>query len=280
VEVVNVTRVRGTENKRSHRNQKRSQSRNKMELEQRVLDDYLQNISADASSPNMVFRSRELGVADTDAWPEIDALSVDSSHDSDEAESDSDSISEDESLPKQDGDHMTDEQLAFLLSKQEELGIDTIDFGLGGDMLGGDLSDDEDLFFLESVSRAQSKRSRRAKGKTFRGEPPSASVVADAYDDFDVMDFERPSLQRRQNGRKSQPQFDLSDSDLETAMQLTWGRDRLKKKDKKLERQQLRAAGLLGNPDKPDLKARYKEGMGMESIKHEIKEFLKSANTT
>jgi hypothetical protein len=64
-------------------------------------------------------------------------------------------------------------------------------------------------------------------------------------------------------------------------MQAAWENDRVKKKERKQERERLRAQGLLGsNNGKVDLKQKYKEGMNMEAIKNEIKRFLISSDTT
>ena len=114
-----------------------------------------------------------------------------------------------------------------------------------------------------------------------KGDFPAATALADAYDGFDVMDFERPSLKKKPRGRKGRLAFDLSDSELEDSMAVAWDKDRSKKKEKKEEREALRAQGLLGKKDaKPDLKAKYREGMGIHAVKDEIKTFLMGDNTT
>jgi hypothetical protein len=95
------------------------------------------------------------------------------------------------------------------------------------------------------------------------------------------MDFERPSLKKKPKGRKGKLVLDLSDSELEASMQMAWDNDRIKKKERKQEREELRSQGLLGSRNgKPDLKQKYKEGMGFQSIKEEIKIFLMGNNTT
>jgi hypothetical protein len=64
-------------------------------------------------------------------------------------------------------------------------------------------------------------------------------------------------------------------------MQRAWENDRIKKKERKEEREDLRAQGLLGSKNgKPDLKQKYKEGMGIHAVKDEIKMFLMGSNTT
>ncbi|ESZ90648.1 hypothetical protein SBOR_8965 [Sclerotinia borealis F-4128] len=176
---------------------------------------------------------------------------------------------------------MDDEQIARLLSKQEEL-------GMGGDeilLFDDDVKDEDEEVeastadlgsFILSGRRGRKERQRR------QGEFPSATPLADAYDGFDVMDFDRPSLKKRPKGRKGKLVLDdISDSELEASMQSAWGNDRIKKKERKQEREILRAQGLLtGKHGKPDMKARYKEGMSIDDVKEEIKEFLKGDNTT
>jgi hypothetical protein len=124
-------------------------------------------------------------------------------------------------------------------------------------------------------------RAKGRSGKRPRGEFPAAGLLADAYDGFDVMDFDRPSLKKKPKGRKGKLVFDLSDSELEASMQMAWDNDRIKKKERKQEREELRAQGLLGSKNgKPDLKQKYREGMGIDAVKEEIKSFLMGNNTT
>jgi hypothetical protein len=96
------------------------------------------------------------------------------------------------------------------------------------------------------------------------------------------MDFERPSLKKKPKGRKGKLILDdVSDSELEESMQAAWDNDRIKKKERKQEREELRAAGLLGNKNgKADLKQKYKEGMGIQAVKDEIKRFLIGSDST
>jgi hypothetical protein len=105
--------------------------------------------------------------------------------------------------------------------------------------------------------------------------------LAGAYDGFDVMDFEKPSLKKKPKGRRGKFVFDLSDSELEASMQMAWDNDRIKKKERKQEREDLRAQGLLGSKNgKVYLKEKYKEGMSFPAVKEEIKNFLMGGNTT
>lgn len=228
-----------------------------------------------------------------------EAFCTDSESDSDDDDDDDlfdgpdddDSADDDEDLKLERAierkiERMSDEQVARLLAKQEELGMGSESLmlfdGLDSDEGEKDEDEDDEGFMPASASRRRprvNKTTKRAKG-----EFPSAILTADAYDGFDVMDFERPSLsiKKRTKGRKGKPVFDISDSELERSMEDAWNLDRQKKTAKKREREELRAAGLLGSgrPGKPDMKQKYKEGMDIEEIKEEMKDFLMGTNTT
>jgi len=173
---------------------------------------------------------------------------------------------------------VTDEQIARLLSKQEELGMGSQQL-----LLFDDAADDENEGFtnFKTVMPASKSRGKAHGPNRARGDFPAARALADAYDGFDVMDFERPSLKKKAKGRKGKIAFDLSDSELETSMQMAWENDRQRKKDKKEQREELRSQGLLGSKyGKADLKEKYKEGMNFFQVKAEIKDFLMGDDTT
>jgi hypothetical protein len=206
------------------------------------------------------------------------------SEDIDDADhnSEDDEEEDEQDLGQRKRDRMADEQIARLLAKQEEL-------GMGGDelLLFDDAADaaEDDIFTVPKNNLTplafSSGRSRAKGAKRPRGDFPAASALGSAYDGFDVMDFERPSLKKKPKGRKGKVVFDLSDSELEASMQMAWDNDRVKKKERKQEREQLRSQGLLGSKNgKPDLKEKYKEGMGLPAIKDEIRSFLMGGNTT
>jgi hypothetical protein len=206
---------------------------------------------------------------------------TDSETDSDPVgDEDVDASEDDTDLLQRKIDRMTDEKIAKLLAKQEELGMGSSERLLFDDSPGADLDEGDTInhHALKPTWRAF-RNVHNAKRAT--GDFPAASALADAYDGFDVMDFERPSLKKKPKGRKSRLVFDLSDSELEASMAVAWDRDRSKKRERKDERQALRVQGLLGKKDtKPDLKANYKEGMGIQAVKDEIKTFLIGDDTT
>ena len=181
---------------------------------------------------------------------------------------------------------MTDEQIARLLSKQEELGLGSDDLKLfdGGEEVEEDEVEPQLDGVWEGPSSVQTPSSSNRKK---RNQPnfPCATALADVleqdpYNGFDVMDQDRPSLRKKPKGRRGKLPLELSDAELEQQIQAAWENDRSKKKQRKQEREELRAQGLLGKKGKPDLKAKYKEGMSMIEVKNEIKVFLTSTKET
>ena len=199
-------------------------------------------------------------------------------------------------------DAMTDEEIARILAKQESLGMGGDEMYLFDDSGFGDL--ETARAGLESFSgnilrgygagKGSNKNAMR-RGKKGRKSDhfPDASLMADVieqdpYGGFDVMDFERPSLRPRNKGRKSGGSLPaelaaLSDEELIDDLQSSWANDRRKKAAKKEEREELRKLGLLGGKGKkgkPDMMQRYQDGMDMQSVKIEIRDFLEEEHTT
>jgi len=196
------------------------------------------------------------------------------SEDDDLLDIDEDEVDDQDSMEQK----MTDEQIARLLSKQEELGMGSQQL-----LLFDDTADDQDESFtgFKTVMSASKSRGKGRGPNRARGDFPVARALADAYDGFDVMDFERPSLKKKPKGRKGKMAFDLSDSELEAGMQMAWDNDRRRKKEKKEQREDLRSQGLLGSKSgKADLKEKYQEGMNFSQVKAEIKDFLMGNDTT
>ncbi|TGO51324.1 hypothetical protein BCON_0163g00050 [Botryotinia convoluta] len=274
--------------------------------EDAMIADYIANMDQEQTMADVdhTFNKRELGGDDDAAWE--DDSSVKDAHDSDgrhgwgrtELQDLDDLSTSDEARGK----------VETILSKRHRVGgvqylivwehqdvdearwvpLDQEELGMGGDeilLFDDEVDDEEDDMeastidlsnFILSGRRGRKERQRR------QGEFPPAAPLADAYDGFDVMDFDRPSLKKKPKGRKGKLILDdISDSELEASMQSAWDNDRVKKKERKQEREVLRARGLLtGKHGKPDMKARYKEGMSIDDVKEEIKEFLKGDNTT
>lgn len=145
--------------------------------------------------------------------------------------------------------------------------------------------DDIDAELLEDLALEYANQ-RKKGGPRGKHQILSASAFADAlesdpYYGFDIMDFDRPSLQKKGKNKKP-PALDLmiSDSDMEFHLEEVWQTDRKKKKAKKKEREELRSQGLLGrNPGDPDLKVKYANGMNVEEVMTEIRAFLLSSRT-
>ncbi|KAF3058977.1 Protein SQS1 [Trichoderma lentiforme] len=98
---------------------------------------------------------------------------------------------------------------------------------------------------------------------------------------FDFMDWERPSLRRKKGkGRRLQLLGDDIDSDLEEQLQSAFNNDRLKKAQRKKEREELRAMGLLGKKGQVDLRAKYSTGITMGQVAEEVKTFLLGSQET
>jgi hypothetical protein len=215
------------------------------------------------------------------------ANSDDSSDEDLDDDSGSDDGDDEELLLQKKMERMSDEQIARLLAKQEELGMGSNELLLFDAEIDEEDDDEEDIEFGFSAFASAAakgpimKGSKKAGAKRPRGDFPPATALANAYDGFDVMDFERPSLKKKPKGRKGKLPVDISDSELEDSMNIAWENDRLKKKERKQEREELRAQGLLGSKNgKVDLKAKYKEGMGIEAVKEVIKSFLMNGRDT
>ncbi|KAF2219928.1 hypothetical protein BDZ85DRAFT_298473 [Elsinoe ampelina] len=188
-------------------------------------------------------------------------------------------------------DAMTDEEIARMLAKQEELGLGSDELLLLDD---SEIPTNHELAEAEAgleslLARSANKRPKRGGKKKQRDTFPSASLMADVLDQdpyggFDVMDFERPSLRPAgKKGRKSagglpEELAALSDEDLISDLQTSWANDRAKKAAKKVEREELRAEGLLGrgraNKFRPDIQIKFADGLSLAQLRREIEDFL------
>nr|POF02278.1 protein sqs1 [Quercus suber] len=272
------------------------------------------------AGPSLVVDGKEIGEDElldktltADEWEDATSTSDDAALNADEASGDDDAMSlsdmdsseledaldytlreqweDEEDLRQRRVDRMTDEQLARLYAKQQELGIDCDDLVLDDGVFASDAEDFGDLDAARagfaqvagsSVGSISKPRSRRRKGEfSF----PDASALADTIDQygevgFDIMDFDRPSLRPTKKGRKGKlpPELEaISDDEFKETMRDTWENDRLKKREKKALREQARAEGMLGSSGKKgkaDLSKKYLEGMTMRQIGDELRIFL------
>jgi len=217
---------------------------------------------------------------DEDVW---EGTNDDASDDDDD--DDLDSEEDERDLIERRIARMTDEQIARLLAKQEELGMGSDELLLfdddGGESDEGDDGLDNFLAFETSKKQKGSRKPATLNKLDCLGSDDEV-LGGGGYGAFDVMDHERPSLGAGRRGRKETVSFGLSDSELEQSLQATWAADRKRKSAKKEEREELRAQGLLGkkNKFKPDLNVKHRDGMSIDQIGQELEKFLSADHET
>ncbi|KAI9833839.1 MAG: hypothetical protein M1826_006362 [Phylliscum demangeonii] len=218
---------------------------------------------------------------------EVDGVESDeAAHGSDSDSDEADRIWDEEDRRQRMVDRMTDEKIARLLSKQEELGMGSAELlifddecafteGKGRDDADEGYNADEGSPQLHRrmTTRSMAAAARQAKVGGVRGK-------TSARDAFDVMDRERASVQRA--GTQEQP-IELSDSELDAKLQTGWSHDRFKKAQRKIQREELRAQGLLGkgagsSGSNSSPKDWPEDGPTLEEIKMEMKAFLLSSS--
>ncbi|QPG93859.1 hypothetical protein C2857_003174 [Epichloe festucae Fl1] len=100
--------------------------------------------------------------------------------------------------------------------------------------------------------------------------------------DFDFMDWDRSSIQPVRRSKKVQAphlSFDNCDSDLEYQLKVAWKNDRLRKKERKQQREELHGLGLLRKKTTPnDLRVKYPLGMTITDVADELRFFLREEN--
>jgi hypothetical protein len=94
---------------------------------------------------------------------------------------------------------------------------------------------------------------------------------------FDITDRSSLGLQLRQKKGAIALRGCLPDAQFSNSMDEALSTDRQKKMARRKERETLRKQGLLGN-SKPDLKAKYEEGMNLGQIKQEFIQFCSSTH--
>lgn len=180
---------------------------------------------------------------------------------------------------------MPDEQIARTLNKQAQLGIsgdEIVIFDANG--LVGDIYERP----LEDIDTADSSRLSRSmrSGKSSKGHTrlessariSTESFGSDAYNAFDTVGYGRPSLPRRpRSGNRSDPLFELPDLSVQEDIHATWAKDRVKKKQRKREREELRAQGLLGKKSKKNVSSGLRTSINIQHLKDDIKAFLLSS---
>jgi hypothetical protein len=104
----------------------------------------------------------------------------------------------------------------------------------------------------------------------------SLERLAAVEDDFDITDFDRPSLQRRRKKGDLPILATVTDPDIREQLGTAWAKDREKKKTRRQEREELRQKGLLGTstPSENDLHFKYPQRMNLFDVKTELREFF------
>lgn len=110
-------------------------------------------------------------------------------------------VEDNEDLIQRRIERMDDDQIARLLAKQEELGMGSNELLLFDD--DADADEDEEFAISRTKFSPIMLASKKTRAKRPRGEFPAATALADAYDGFDVMDFDRPSLRRSRKVAKA-----------------------------------------------------------------------------
>ncbi|EFX00952.1 r3h and g-patch domain protein [Grosmannia clavigera kw1407] len=169
---------------------------------------------------------------------------------------------------------MDDSQLARLLAKQEELGLGSGKLLLlDGDSIAGG---DQGMIGRRDRKASAKKRSTpmdtlKKNFATVGGSYPSAEAVADAFERLNMSGW---------GGARDGLELNLSDSELEVQLRMSWQKDRQRKKEKKRAREELRSKGLLRkDANSNDPRVKYPDGMHMDDIKTEFFNFLNGTET-
>lgn len=155
---------------------------------------------------------------------------------------------------------------------KDDTNVDSETSGDSGDE--DDSDSDEDV---EALARMMKRQHPLGSGT------PNAASVTEAFDEMDIGSWDPPQLVGRRKGRrrKEAPDFGAADSDMERHLKSSWENDRERKKARKLEREALRASGLLGKKANPeDLRVKYLTGMTLDEVKEELLAFLLSSEET
>ena len=212
-----------------------------------------------------------------------DSQGIDESDvDDDDYDTDDLPFSDEEDLIRRRQERMTDEHIARLLQRQEELGIDGDELVL----FDGEEDDIEDnldplsnnLLETKGVAHRTRRGKRRARGR--ETEPHMEGALEDAlsgddYGHFDIMDWHRGSLSSKKRHAADIANLQISDSELERQLEGAWAADKDKKKFKKMEREELRAEGLLGSGKRNGSLTSRKSGpLSVEQFEDELENFL------
>jgi hypothetical protein len=142
---------------------------------------------------------------------------------------------------------------------------------------GSSLGDEDYSSSLISAYQRKTNRGGSAITGAVHPSPSLVDLVDGPGSDFDVTDRSRLSLQlQRRKGAMALPRLQ-PDAEFQESMEEALSIDRQKKMARRKERETLRKQGLLGN-SKPELKAKYEEGMNLDQIKQEFMRFCSSTH--
>ena len=192
-----------------------------------------------------------------------------------------DDLADEQDLLDRHRERATDEYMARLLSKQEELGLSSHELLLYDGVeqvppLAAAMRKPDGETSSCKIDNLHEKGKHRS-----RYEFPSASLIVDVLDQdpyggFDIVDRDRPGIRSMVKGRGGKFHLELSDSELEQKLQSQWKRDRNNKKIRKEERESLRAQGLVGKKGKAKSKVKHPTDTSLADVKDQIVEFLES----
>ncbi|KAJ5937482.1 hypothetical protein N7454_004782 [Penicillium verhagenii] len=130
--------------------------------------------------------------------------------------------------------------------------------------------DDEGLLEELAITYSAGKKGGRGQHAFLSATAFADALDADPYYGLDIMDFDRPSLQKRPKGKKTRlpedillPDSDLDSIDLEILREETWEADRKKRR-----------------PRSRSERSSYAKGMDLEDLISEIRTFLLSPKTS
>jgi hypothetical protein len=130
-------------------------------------------------------------------------------------------------------------------------------------------------------SRQYHVRSNGGKARALKWCSPGANYLDGpevfGYGDFDILDRQRPSIQRQVKTGNRLESLDCAQPEFENRLQKAWENDRAKKRIQKKTREDLRQLGLLDKHGKARPKTRFGQVLPLGIFEVEVKIFLQSS---
>ncbi|KAG5982654.1 hypothetical protein E4U55_001564 [Claviceps digitariae] len=156
-----------------------------------------------------------------------------------------------------------------------------------------DLSDSSDEEDTSATSAAKTMLGSSSAFSMKSFNDPSAWITKEKQErhnlsqqqlNIDFMDWNQSSVQRVKRSKGAPAgyiPFHDCDSDLDRQLQVAWKNDRQRKKERKQQRQELRALGMLQKRAVPDdLRLKYPLGMTITQVADELRSFLQQEKET